>query len=102
MFQRMTRRGIAALITVLALFLAIPAGAAESARTDSWHGLIEETWHWLASWLDTGGLLPESPTSPGEWTNEHEKDGGAIDPNGRKGPSTAACRDDGGCIDPNG
>jgi hypothetical protein len=101
MFQRMTRRGVATLTIVLALFLAIPAEAGGVARADS-PGIIEGAWHWIASWLSTSGLLPNLPSAPGRWTIEYGKDGGAIDPNGGKPHAMAACRDDGGCIDPNG
>jgi hypothetical protein len=101
MFQRMTRRGIATLAIVLALFLATPAEAGGSARIDS-PGILEGAWNWIASWLSTSGLYPDHSSAAGKWTIEYGKDGGAIDPNGGKPLATTACRDDGGCVDPNG
>jgi hypothetical protein len=100
MIQRITRRGIAALVFVLALFLALPTEAAGPRTANPRIGSLEEAWNLLVTWLDLSIFLPDQPATHSNWKHEFAEDGGAIDPNGRT--NAMACRDDGGCIDPNG
>lgn len=96
--RRTMQRYIGALTVAVTLFLVLPAEAANGDWMQSKPSLIEQAWDWLTGWLTPGNQLPSSREG---WTNVHENDGGAIDPNGRTS-TTLKCRDDGGCIDPNG
>jgi hypothetical protein len=106
MSQR-NRRVLAAVGLTTALTLALPS---PSQAVGLWRGqapdlaLAARAW----SWLEALGLIPRRPTVPARQpANVREKQGSAIDPNGRTARIAVSTdptlfSDQGSAIDPNG
>ncbi|MEA2599746.1 MAG: hypothetical protein QOF89_738 [Acidobacteriota bacterium] len=96
---------IAAIALVAALFLAAPTPARAASLSEGrlpLAGAWERAWSWLAELVFPGGGAPARPTA--RW----EKEGSAINPDGRTTPSTSApapplaTADEGSAINPDG
>lgn len=92
------QRIVVAITLVSALFLAVPARAARPGEDLPSTGIWERAWSWLVE-LIPGGV-------PHQQAARWEKEGSAINPDGRTTPSTAvppgASLDEGGAINPDG
>ena len=104
MSQR-NRRVLAAVGLTMALTLALPS---PSQAVGLWRGQAPDLAARAWSWLEALGLIPRRPTlTARQPANVREKQGSAIDPNGRTARIAVSTdptlfSDQGSAIDPNG